>query len=93
MTCTTAAAIPTGTAIRIARLDDSRPTPIAIGASSAAESARTENQALTAPWCVAERGEHLARRLVEHVGVVEDRAERGEADVGQDGGEDQQGLR
>ena len=93
MTCTTAAAIPTRTAIRIARSDDSRPTPIAIGAISAAESARTENHALTAPSCVAEVGEHLARRLVEHVGVVEDRAERGEAHVGQHGGEDQQGWR
>ena len=50
MTCTTAAAIPTGTAIRMARADESRPTPIAIGASSAAESARTANQPLTAPW-------------------------------------------
>ena len=49
MTCTAAAAIPTRTAMRMARADESRPTPIAIGASSAADSARTENQALTAP--------------------------------------------
>src|SRR3954447_20189514 len=39
-----------------------------------------------------ERGEHLARRLVEHVGIVEDRTEGGEAHVGQDGREDQQGC-
>ena len=48
MTWTTAAAIPTGTAIRIARLVDIRPTPIAMGASSAAESASTRNHPLTA---------------------------------------------
>ena len=40
-----------GTAIRIARAVDSRPTPIAIGAISAAASARTANQVLTAPSC------------------------------------------
>ena len=51
ITCTVAAAIPTHTAIRIGRAADSRPTPIAIGASSAAESASTANQALTAPSC------------------------------------------
>ena len=51
MTWTTAAAIPTRTAIRIARSDESRPTPIAIGAISAAESASTENHALTADSC------------------------------------------
>ena len=79
--------------MRIARAAESRPTPIAIGAISAAESASTENQALTAPSCSRNDGEHVARRLVEHVGVVEDRAERGEADVGQHGGEDQQRLR
>ena len=50
MTCTAAAAIPTGTAIRIARRGERRPTPIAIGANSAAERARTENHPLTAPW-------------------------------------------
>ena len=86
-----AAAMPTGTAMRIALCDDSRPTPIAIGASSAAESASTRNQPLTAPCESRNDGEHLARRLVEHVGVVEDAAEGGEAHVGQHGREDQQG--
>ena len=50
------------------------------------------NHALTAPSWSRKDGEHVARRLVEHVGVVEDRAERGEGHVGQDGGEDQQGC-
>ncbi len=63
------------------------------GRAAPAESARTVNQRADGALVVAEDGEHLAGRLVEHVGVVEDRAERGEADVGQDGGEDQQGLR
>src|SRR5204863_499140 len=39
---------------------------------------------------VPEGGEHLARRLVEHVGIVEDRAEGGEAHIAEDGREDQQ---
>ena len=82
--------MPTGTAMRIAFCVDSRPTPIAIGASSAAESASTRNQPLTAPCESRNDGEHLARRLVEHVGVVEDAAEGGEAHVGQHGREDQQ---
>ena len=41
-------AIPTRTAMRIARDPERRPTPIATGASSAAESARTVNHPLTA---------------------------------------------
>src|SRR5206468_4105219 len=39
---------------------------------------------------LAERGEDFARRLVEHVGVVEDRSEGCEAHVGQDGREDEE---
>ena len=50
MTWTTAAAMPTGTATRIARWVDSRPTPIAMGANSAAERASTANQNMTAFW-------------------------------------------
>ena len=38
----------------------------------------------------AEVGEHVARRLVEHIGVVEDRSERGEGQIGQDRRGDQQ---
>ena len=90
ITCTTAAAIPTGTASRIARVPESRPTPMAIGASSAAESASTANQALTAPSCVAEGRENFPGRLVEHVRVIEDRAERGERDVREHRRDDQQ---
>ena len=48
MTWTTAAAMPTQTAARIGRAAERRPTPIATGASSAAERARTENHARTA---------------------------------------------
>jgi len=47
-TCTTAAAIPTGTASRMARAAESRPTPMATGASSAAPAASTRNQLTTA---------------------------------------------
>jgi len=50
MTWTTAAAMPTGTATRIARWLDSRPTPRAIGTNSAAEMANTANQNITAFW-------------------------------------------
>ena len=76
--------------MRIARSVDSRPTPIATGASSAAATASTTNQALTAPCESRNDGEDLARRFVEHVGIVEDRSERGEAHVGEHGREDQQ---
>jgi hypothetical protein len=50
MTWTTAAAMPTGTATRIARWLESRPTPIAMGANSAAERVNVENQNITAFW-------------------------------------------
>ena len=51
MTWTTAAAMPTGTAARMARWVDRRPTPIAMGANRAEEMAMTVNQNVTAPWC------------------------------------------
>ncbi len=51
ITCTTAAAMPTGTATRMARWVESRPTPIAIGANRAADTAMTANQKDTWPWC------------------------------------------
>jgi hypothetical protein len=50
ITWTTAAAMPTGTATRIARWLESRPTPIAMGANNAAETANTANQNITAFW-------------------------------------------
>ena len=50
MTWTAEAAIPTGTAILMARWVDSRPTPMAIGANRAADSAITVNQPTTAVW-------------------------------------------
>jgi hypothetical protein len=72
----------------MARWVDSRPTPIATGASSAAPSASRTNQAETTPWGGAERGERLGGRALEHLGVVEDRAEPGEGQVHEHGGGD-----
>ena len=48
ITCTTAAAMPTGTATRIAREVESRPTPMAMGANRAAATASTVNHPVTA---------------------------------------------
>ena len=90
MTWTTAAAIPTGTAILMARCVDSRPTPMAIGANRAADSAITVNQPTTARLVGPEGGQNVLDRFAEDVGVVEHRAEHGEGGVGQDGGNDQQ---
>ena len=90
MTWTTAAAIPTGTAILIARWVDSRPTPTAIGANRADARAITVNQAMTRRLVGAERGQDVVDRLLEDVGIVEDGAEDGEGGVGEDGGGDQQ---
>ena len=50
ITWTTAAAMPTGTAARIAGWLESRPTPTAIGAISAAESGHHREPAVTAVW-------------------------------------------
>ena len=61
--------MPTGTATRITRFADRRPTPTAIGASSAAEQANTTNQAATLPCDSRNADKDVADGLVEDVGV------------------------
>ena len=90
-TCTTAAAMPTGTAMRMAFFVDRRPTPMAIGANKRGGERQDDEPAADRVLVVAEAREHLAGRLVEHVRVVEDAAECGEPQVRQHRSEDEQG--
>ena len=90
MTCTTAAAIPTGTAKRMARASTEPADADRDRREQRGGQREDREPGADGALVRAEVGQHLARRLVEHVGVVEDRAEGGEANVGQDRGEDQQ---
>ena len=77
MTWTTAAGVTVGTAQRMARWVDRRPTPTAMGANRAAEIAITANQNVTLSLAGAEASQDVDGGLLQDIGVVEHGSEGG----------------
>ena len=83
ITCTTAAAMPTGTATRIARWFGEPADTDGDRGEQRRGQGEHANQTGHGGLRLAERGEDLLGRLFQDVGVVEHRAEHGERGVGE----------